>query len=613
MKRYTLISALLLGLGAHVHTQVTEDWVSPDFNYGLDGIMVTTDQDDNTYTVSDIAMGDIYLTKRNTAGTILWTATYDNTTPSQWEQASAVAIDKNGDAIVTGYTNVGFGTDWFPVQMVTMKFSGTDGSLIWRETYSTAVAYRGRRILTDNAGNIYIGGDVNAWMIYHGEVGNMMVKKYDTDGNDLWTITTDAGGNVMGGTLRVMDYDADSNIVISSLGSSLAKVSRAGSVLWHVSGIEYGIKDISQDPSGNIFVLSNATFGAPPALTTDITVKKYTSAGTLMWTNHYDFGYEDFALQIECDGTGGAYIIGYNNIYFNWLTFKINGSGVQQWMQVYDEHTGNDEIPRKMVKDADDNIYVTGQGGPWPGYFWLSLVQMVTIKYTPAGVEEWVALHTTYSNTGSDIILASDNSIYALGQQYAVLIHYDQVVPATCDVPVGLFTNNITTTKARLNWTMAPGVVQYEIWYKKVTAINWKKKFVPGTSNKLTLKNLSCNTNYVWKIRALCDTVGVDLASDFSADQFFTTAVCREGDLTTTQFEVLISPNPAQDMITIDPNGQEFTSLTVYDLSGNKVIESKTAFSEPLSLNVQLLPNGLYVIRLSSVEGITTKQVIITH
>lgn len=62
------------------------------------------------------------------------------------------------------------------VQAVTMKFNGEDGALIWRETYSTGVAYRGRKILTDASGNIYVGGDVNAWMIYHGEVGNMMVK-----------------------------------------------------------------------------------------------------------------------------------------------------------------------------------------------------------------------------------------------------------------------------------------------------------------------------------------------------------------------------------------------------------------------------------------------------
>ena len=56
-----------------------------------------------------------------------------------------------------------------------------------------------------------------------------------------------------------------------------------------------------------------------------------------------------------------------------------------------------------MVKDADDNIYITGQGGPWPGYFWTSLTQMVTVKYSLSGDLIWTALHTDYTNTGSAI------------------------------------------------------------------------------------------------------------------------------------------------------------------------------------------------------------------
>ena len=51
-----------------------------------------------------------------------------------------------------------------------------DGSLIWRQTYSDAVAYRGRHLLTDSEGNIYVGGDVDAWRIYHSDVGNAMIQ-----------------------------------------------------------------------------------------------------------------------------------------------------------------------------------------------------------------------------------------------------------------------------------------------------------------------------------------------------------------------------------------------------------------------------------------------------
>ncbi len=596
MKKQFAIFGLSFSLLSIAHTQVTEAWVSPEPDYAKTGIMITADNDGNTFTAHHIFNGDIYVTKRDANGAILWTSTYDNTAPSQWEQAAAITVDVNGDAIVTGYTNTGFGTDWYPLQMVTMKFDGGSGTLVWRETFSTGVAYRGRRLLTDNEGNIYVGGDVNAWMVYHSEVGNMMIKKYDPNGNELWTLIADNAGNPIPGLLTVMDYDADSNLVISGTAGSLAKISPEGNILWLQTGIPYGIKDISQDPAGNIFALSHASFGAPPAISTDITVTKFNSSGTTLWSQHYDFGSQDFGQQIECDGAGGAFIIGYNNIYFDWLIFKINGAGIQQWQQVYDEHTGNDEIPKKMVKDADDNIYVTGQGGPWPGYFWLSLVQTVTLKFDSDGNEMWTALHTTYTSTSSDICLGPDNSVFVLGSQYAVVIRYNQDTPLICDYPAGLFTNSITTTKAKLNWVVEPGAIQYEIWYKKTAAINWKKKFVPGMNNKLTLKNLTCNTDYVWKIRTICDTVGVDFKSEFSPEQYFTTLTCRE-DGTELNHAISVYPNPASNMLYINIEDVSLKAIYLYTSTGNLLLAQTISSTESQIIDVSQIPSGLYLLQ----------------
>lgn len=605
MIKMQLFIVSLLGMVGTMFSQVTEDWVSPDFYYGLDGSAIVVDEADNTYALSDIFNGDIYLTKRNATGTILWTATYDNTEPSEWEMAGDVAIDINGDAIVTGYTNVGFGSEWYPLQMVTMKFSGVDGSLIWRKTYATDVRYRGRKLLTDAEGNIYVGGDVNAWMIYHGEVGTMMVKKYDTDGNDIWTVIEDAAGNDFGGTMLKMQFAPDGNIVIGAYGTSLAKISTAGTVLWHTSGITNGLVSFDIDPLGNIFTASHGSFGTPPFISSDFVVSKFNSSGTLLWTNNYDFGNEEFSRQIVCDNSGGAYITGYGDLYFDWYTFKVDGSGVMLWSQVYDEHTGNDEIPKMMIKDEYDNIYITGQGGPWPGYFWLSLVQMVTIKYTPAGVEEWVALHTDYSNTGSALCLASDNSIFALGQQYAVVLHYNQIMAVSCSTPTGLFTNNITSSQARFNWSFVPEAVQYEVWYKKAIAPTWKVKFVPSTKNKLNVKSLSPNKAYVWKVRTICAD---GLVSDFSPEQTFNTLPLREGELNTTAV-VSIYPNPASNIVYIQSENAELKSITFFDMSGQVVLSTTDDPSE--GINTSSLTAGMYLIRIETTDEVINQQLII--
>ena len=138
-------------------SQVTEDWISPEVSYAKTGTMVAVDETNNAFTLSDIFLGDIYLSKRDIEGNILWTVGYDNTSPSQWEVASDLVIDINGDAIVTGYTNTGFGSEWYPLQVVTMKFNGEDGALLWRETFYSGSYYRGRKLLTDVDGNIYVG------------------------------------------------------------------------------------------------------------------------------------------------------------------------------------------------------------------------------------------------------------------------------------------------------------------------------------------------------------------------------------------------------------------------------------------------------------------------
>ena len=236
---------------------------------------------------------------------------------------------------------------------------------------------------------------------------------------------------------------------------------------------------------------------------------------------------------------------------------------------------------------------------------------MVTIKYTPDGVAEWTAIHDYYTNVGTAICLASDNSIYAVAQMYATTIHYTQALPTICETPIGLFTNNITTTKARLNWTVDPDAFQYEVWYKKTTAAAWKKKFVPGVNNKLNLKNLQCNKNYEWQIRTICDTVGVDVVSDFSALQNFTTLVCREME-TVMEENISFFPNPATEVLNINIVDITVNNITILDLSGKVLIIIENTNTGTKTIDVSALTSGMYIIRFETDETIINERFIIS-
>ena len=182
-----------------------------------------------------------------------------------------------------------------------------------------------------------------------------------------------------------------------------------------------------------------------------------------------------------------------------------------------------------------------------------------------------------------------------------------------CAVPTGLTTTNIAATKAKLNWIAEAGVNQYEVWYKKTTAANWKKKFTAGINNKLTIKNLSCNTNYIWKIRTICDTAGVDLISEFSADQLFSTLPCRENGIISNT-EISIYPNPATDQITVVIPIAGEIKIQIYDMSGNIIFNSEFETAGELTKLVQVSewPSGIYMLHITADQEVFTEKFIIS-
>ncbi len=78
------------------------------------------------------------------------------------------------------------------------------------------------------------------------------------------------------------------------------------------------------------------------------------------------------------------------------------------------------------------------------------------------------------------------------------------------------------------------------------------------------------------------------------------------GDNLITSFSV--APNPAKDIVTISSKAEPITSVEVFNLLGQKVLDAK--FSENLSenLNVSNLQTGMYVLKINST---TTKRLLI--
>ena len=570
MKKYIM---LLFFIPLFADAQVTLDWL--DFD---EGISIATDAVDNVYTVywTYAPGGDIFLSKRDSDGNFIWESTYNNLDDTRHEVATWVETDNENNIIVTGTIRSGYAS---PVDAasVIMKFN-PEGTLLWRVVYETAFdgSYT-KKCLIDADNNIYVLG------MGSGPTGFVTkVKKFAPDGTALWNYFNGAGI----GAAQNFKFTPDNKILISGRGiigsvNGYAKIDLAGNELWSYAGVlSLTAGDAAGDAFGNTYIINGEYVAIDPGSI----LTKLTPTGTVIWNDVNDIT----ATKVEVGTDNNSIVAGFPNSGSGGVAMiKYDQLGNIIWQNLDADGPGYNLLLHAMMKlDIANNAYFAAG----------TLFEMAICKVNADGSNGWIGTCTGgYSNA---FVFGNDYSIYLVGGSIA---HFIQDPIITCDAPSGLFTNNITINTARVNWTPEPGAFQYEVWYKKVPAATWKKKFVPGIKNKLNLKNLQCNKNYMWQIRTICDTVGVDIVSAFSPVQYFTTAACRTDMTSATNTEMLVYPNPAFKMTNIIlPETGKFT-CNVMDLTG-KIVYNEELFigtiGESKTLNLQNLPSGIYLIHI---------------
>ena len=583
MKNFILCLLLIPIIGT---AQVTLDWLQ-----FTGGVAIATDASDNVYTVNwDYnPAGDISLTKRDAAGNFLWVTSFDNTDNTRHEVATWVETDNDNNIIVTGTIRSGYAS---PVNAasVIMKFNPS-GALIWRVVYETSFdgSYT-KKCLIDADNNIYVLG------MGSGVPGFVTkVKKFAPDGTALWNYFNAAGI----GAAQNFKFTPDNKIIISGRGivgsvNGYAKIDLDGNEIWSYAGIlSLTGGDAAGDAFGNTYIIN----GEYVVIDAGSIITKLSPTGTIIWDEINGIA----ASKVEVGNDNEPIVAGFPNGGTPGIAFiKYDQLGNVIWENLDADGAGFNLILHAIMKlDVANNAYFAAG----------TLFEMAVCKVNADGSSGWVAhCSGSYAN---GFVFGNDYSIYVVGGATA---HFTQETIITCDVPSGLFTNNITTTKARLNWTLVPGAFQYEVWYKKSTAATWKKKFVPGINNILNLKNLQCNKNYMWQIRTICDTVGVDLVSAFSAVQNFTTAVCREELSETTNEEMLLYPNPAKNTTTIILPASGKFNCNILSVTGTTVFNEEFNIGlkgESISIDLKNLPSGIYIITVQNDQIRYTDQLVI--
>lgn len=181
--------------------------------------------------------------------------------------------------------------------------------------------------------------------------------------------------------------------------------------------------DVQIDSQGNAVTLG---WVVDPATDYDLLLRKYDRTGRLLWTRTFDgtgSGYDGF-FNVVIDSNDNILTSGtsYNtNGDSDIATLKYAPDGQLLWVQTYDGPMGGrDEsygVP-SIGLDSSGNSYVCGYSQAVDGVY-----EFVTIKYDPAGNEQWVRRHrgpnATYPNSyGWTLSVAPNGNAYVGGDSF---------------------------------------------------------------------------------------------------------------------------------------------------------------------------------------------------
>jgi len=167
---------------------------------------------------------------------------------------------------------------------------------------------------------------------------------------------------------------------------------------------------------------------------------------------------------------------------------------------------------------------------------------------------------------------------------------YGKQSSTNCSQPSGLVTTNIYTNTATLQWN-AGGAIRYNIQYKTVSAGSWTS--VTLDSNAYQLNGLSCGTDYLFQVQAVCSATDSGLYSPSSA---FSTLPCD------AQCGPLPTRWTTQDIGDVGLAGSACYSNGIFELrgSGNDIWDTQDGFRFAYKT---LLGDGEIIARVLSLDN----------
>ena len=211
---------------------------------------------------------DAFISKYDGQGKVIWTDRFGAARSE--DEARGVAIDPFGDVYVAGRLDL-------PSAAAFVRKYDADGGLLWERVFAPEDVYTGvLAVSADGKGNVYLAGDTSTTLSDQTRIGqgreasDAFVRKYDANGNELWTrqFGTENTDRALGLTV---------------------------------------------DHAGDVYVVGDSTTPLPgqvPGRESTVTVNKLASSGDYIWTLRLGTNGVDTAWDIAIDGAGRVYVVG---------------------------------------------------------------------------------------------------------------------------------------------------------------------------------------------------------------------------------------------------------------------------------------------------------------
>jgi hypothetical protein len=341
-------------------------------NIYLSGNFSSTTITFETFILPHEGSSDIFLTKYNSNGDVIWARSDGG---SLWDQSNSVSVDKFGNIFVSGFfksSSLNFSTFSLPNvngnNTVFLAKYDSNSNLIWAKSAGGLNDDFASSVVVDNSGNAYIAGNFKSATISFGTTtltnsttGNsdIFYAKYDPNGNEVYAKRAGGSANDYASCIAL---DTSGNIFITgyffspsiSFGLTIltnystdnlfiAKFDTNGNAIWAKKAIggsgSNAANSLAVDISGNamitgFFTSSTITFDSNILTKSDsyasIFLAKYSTIGNVLWAKkiHGTDG-DDEAYSIALDYLGNAYLTGWFNstaLSFD-LTTLTNNTG----------------------------------------------------------------------------------------------------------------------------------------------------------------------------------------------------------------------------------------------------------------------------------------------